>query len=201
MNQEKIKKLKAAATDCHGWSWPDRNKVDGTHQFGKRDEDGNFNEVGTIDASNYTGDYADDIKVLKFIRAAQPTIILELIALAERALLAAAPAPIQKEPAAPVAWQPSEEQFESWRSRHGLHHSHNEAFYDAASLYLDATPPALAGSQVQAAGDARKRVARAIWNLRREDEDRCDMELEDMGDQHSVWAEADAAIAAMREQP
>lgn len=45
-------------------------------------------------------------------------------------------------------------------------------------------------------GELRERVARAIWNLRREEEDRCDMELEDMGDQHSVWAEADAAIAA-----
>lgn len=68
----------------------------------------------------------------------------------ERALLVAAPNPaVALEP-----WAPSEEQFEQWRARHGLHHSHNEAFYDAASLYLEATPPALAGSQVQAAGDA-----------------------------------------------
>lgn len=41
-------------------------------------------------------------------------------------------------------------------------------------------------------------VARAIWNIRREDEDRCDMELEDMGEDHSVWAEAQAAIDAWR---
>jgi hypothetical protein len=46
-------------------------------------------------------------------------------------------------------------------------------------------------------GVVRERVARAIWNLRREHEDRCDMELEDMGADHPVWAEADAAIAAM----
>ena len=45
----------------------------------------------------------------------------------------------------------------------------------------------------------REAVARAIWNIRREEEDRCDMELEDMGAGHSVWAEADAAIGAMRE--
>lgn len=45
----------------------------------------------------------------------------------------------------------------------------------------------------------REVVARAIWNIRREEEDRCDMELEDMGADHSVWAEADAAIKAMRE--
>ena len=43
----------------------------------------------------------------------------------------------------------------------------------------------------------RKAVARAIWNIRREDEDRCDMELEDMGSDHPVWDEADAAIAAI----
>ena len=34
----------------------------------------------------------------------------------------------------------------------------------------------------------REAVARAIWNIRREEEDRCDMELEDMGANHSVWA-------------
>ena len=42
----------------------------------------------------------------------------------------------------------------------------------------------------------RERVARAIWNIRREEEDRCDMELEDMERGHSVWREADAAIDA-----
>lgn len=45
----------------------------------------------------------------------------------------------------------------------------------------------------------REAVARAIWNIRREEEDRCDMELEDMGADHSVWTEADAAIGAIRE--
>lgn len=45
----------------------------------------------------------------------------------------------------------------------------------------------------------REAVARAIWNIRREEEDRCDMEIEGMGAGHSVWAEADAAIEAMRE--
>lgn len=44
-----------------------------------------------------------------------------------------------------------------------------------------------------------ERVARAIWNIRREEEDRCDMDLEDMGEDHSVWVEARSAIAAMRE--
>lgn len=45
--------------------------------------------------------------------------------------------------------------------------------------------------------DEREAVARAIWNMRREDEDRCDLELEDMGSDHSVWKEADAAIAVL----
>jgi len=44
-----------------------------------------------------------------------------------------------------------------------------------------------------------ERIARAIWSIRREDEDRCDMELEDMGRRHSVWCEALAAMKAMRE--
>ena len=43
----------------------------------------------------------------------------------------------------------------------------------------------------------RENVARAIWNLRREREDRCDQELEDLWPGHDVWEEADAAIAAM----
>ncbi|MBP3932342.1 MAG: hypothetical protein J6D44_00495 [Pseudomonas sp.] len=40
-------------------------------------------------------------------------------------------------------------------------------------------------------------VARAIWDIRREYEDRCDMELEDLGSAHSVWLEAKAAIEAI----
>lgn len=42
----------------------------------------------------------------------------------------------------------------------------------------------------------RESVARAIWGVRREYEDRCDMELEDMGESHPVWDEADAVLAA-----
>lgn len=45
--------------------------------------------------------------------------------------------------------------------------------------------------------EMREAVAMAIWNIRREHEDRCDMELEDMGSDHPVWDEADAAIAAI----
>ena len=44
--------------------------------------------------------------------------------------------------------------------------------------------------------EVREAIARAIWNVRREDEDRCDMDLEDMGEDHSVWREADAVLAA-----
>lgn len=47
--------------------------------------------------------------------------------------------------------------------------------------------------------EMQERIARAIWNIRREYEDRCDMELEDMGAGHEVWAEALAAMKAMRE--
>lgn len=47
--------------------------------------------------------------------------------------------------------------------------------------------------------EMQERIARAIWNIRREDEDRCDMELEDMGRRHPVWTEALAVMKAMRE--
>lgn len=45
--------------------------------------------------------------------------------------------------------------------------------------------------------EQRTEIARAIWNIRREDEDRCDIELEDLDYDHSVWHEADAALAAL----
>ena len=50
--------------------------------------------------------------------------------------------------------------------------------------------------------DAREKlrtdVARAIWEVMREYEDRCDMELEDVGCSHVVWQLANAAIAAQQ---
>lgn len=49
--------------------------------------------------------------------------------------------------------------------------------------------------------NVREAVARAIWNLRRVEEDRYDMELEDMGEDHPVWDQADAAISAMSTPP
>lgn len=40
-----------------------------------------------------------------------------------------------------------------------------------------------------------EQIARAIWSVRRVYEDRCDMELEDMGRDHPVWEEARAVLA------
>lgn len=40
-------------------------------------------------------------------------------------------------------------------------------------------------------------IARAIWDVRREHEDRCDMELEDLGRDHPVWDEARAVEALL----
>ena len=75
-----LKPLKLAAEACHGWSWPDRRRDEnGTHHFGKRSEDGEFYEIGTIYASNYTLEYADDLRVLKFLRLAQPAAVLSLV--------------------------------------------------------------------------------------------------------------------------
>lgn len=42
----------------------------------------------------------------------------------------------------------------------------------------------------------RLATARAIWAVMREYEDRCDMELEDMGKHCHAWALADAALSA-----
>lgn len=43
-----------------------------------------------------------------------------------------------------------------------------------------------------------KAIARSIWNIRREDEDRCDMEIEDLRESHSVFKEAEAAIESYK---
>jgi hypothetical protein len=73
-------RLRVAALACEGWSWPDRMRdKHGRHHFGQRRE-GEFYEIGTIDASTYTSEYADDIRALKFIRAAQPETVLALFA-------------------------------------------------------------------------------------------------------------------------
>lgn len=69
---------------------------------------------------------------------------------------------------------------------------------DYRSFARDLLAAPAAQEPTPTAAEVRTTVARAIWNIRREDEDRCDMELEDMGDEHSVWAEADAAIRALR---
>lgn len=47
----------------------------------------------------------------------------------------------------------------------------------------------------------RSDVARAIWDVMREHEDRCDHALEDVDHKHQVWDCADAAIRAMKDKP
>jgi hypothetical protein len=47
----------------------------------------------------------------------------------------------------------------------------------------------------------RSDVARAIWDVMREHEDRCGHALEDVDHQHQVWDCADAAIRAMKDKP
>uniref|UniRef100_UPI002C55E16C hypothetical protein n=1 Tax=Zoogloea sp. TaxID=49181 RepID=UPI002C55E16C len=42
-------------------------------------------------------------------------------------------------------------------------------------------------------------IARAIWNVRREGEDRCHMELEDLGTDHSVWEEASEVASILED--
>jgi hypothetical protein len=74
----------------------------------------------------------------------------------------------------------------------------NRRFFGDDRFRLDeaAMPTEIAASQPKVLTD--EQIARTLWAIRREEEDRCDMELEDMGTDHSVWREA-AAISALLE--
>lgn len=74
----------------------------------------------------------------------------------------------------------------------------NETGMADAAKYIMVARSALAAAKAQQAEPVRltrESVARAIWSVRREHEDRCDLELEDMQDIHPVWREADAVLA------
>lgn len=43
-----------------------------------------------------------------------------------------------------------------------------------------------------------REVASAIWKIRREIEDKCDLDIDDLHVDHSIWDEARAAIAVMK---
>ena len=61
-----------------------------------------------------------------------------------------------------------------------------------------ATAPQPAARALDAREKLHLDVACAIWEVMREYEDRCDMELEDVGCSHVVWQLANAAIAAQQ---
>lgn len=76
---------------------------------------------------------------------------------------------------------------------------HCDDYVDRNGVVRAALRDALAAAesqQVEPVRLTRESVARAIWGVRREYEDRCDMELEGMGESHPVWDEADAVLAA-----
>lgn len=63
------------------------------------------------------------------------------------------------------AWEPSEEQFKEWASRHGLHLEHErDAFFDAATLYLACSKPQ------PVPDDVVKDAERLDWIARQGDE-------------------------------
>jgi len=82
----------------------------------------------------------------------------------------------------------------------GWHPKFNKKDVAALIAHIDGrTATSAPGTpEAPADDDLLEKVARAIWNVRREEEDRCDMELEDMGDDHPVWDEAEAAVAAIQ---
>lgn len=79
------------------------------------------------------------------------------------------------------------------------------ASIDAAAERWNHRAPLEARKPLPVSDDARLRlrsdVARAIWDVMREHEDRCDHALEDVDHKHQVWDCADAAIRAMKDKP
>lgn len=78
LTQEEIEKLKALALAAKDWEW---NAVEGD-QFGLK-RDGEFYDIGTVDADQYaTGDQALNETVLNFIAAFDPKTVLSILAAA-----------------------------------------------------------------------------------------------------------------------
>lgn len=82
-----LQKLKSLAEEVKGWSncqqaWLDTSEDDPAAVVGHIDEDGNTYPVATIDCDQY---YAgqDSLKLAKFYAAANPEMVLRLIAMIE----------------------------------------------------------------------------------------------------------------------
>lgn len=151
MNQEQIAKLKELAKAATPGPW----RHDGI-EYG--DMGHRYQTVTEQNDGDYVvGEYGIQEHDAAFISAANPSAILELIALAERALLAAAPAPIQQEPVLWIESEPSARLLPLDEIINGMcftvlyHHKKPQTDNPVWPLYAGA---ALAGSQVQAAGDA-----------------------------------------------
>lgn len=100
---------------------------------------------------------------------------------------------IETQPAAPA--QPRDDAvFVVWWSDHMPNSIEADAWAEWCALRSN--------QPAAQALDAREKqhldVACAIWEVMREYEDRCDMELEDVGCSHVVWQLASAAIAAQQ---
>lgn len=135
--------------------------------------------------------------------------VLQMIALAERALLAAAPAPIQQESTL-IAYVATDldgrydvgttPEKAKERAGHGC-----DTVFPIYDIGDNATPPALAGSQVQAAGDARyKWLANRVLACDYGDNDtkQIGWRLRQESGPIMFGESIDVAIdAAMREQP
>mgnify|MGYP001023474423 CR=1 FL=1 len=94
-------------------------------------------------------------------------------------------------------------QFEAWARQEpryfNIARSGNEYYYPTVQDAWTTWQAALASVQPSPAGqgDALRDVANAIWLIRREHEDRCDIELGKLDPGHPVWDEARAAVAAL----
>lgn len=82
-----LQKLKALAEDVKGWgnctdAWLDHSEDDPAAVVGHIDEDGNTYPVATVDCDQYYA-AADSLKLARFYAAANPEMVLRLIAMIE----------------------------------------------------------------------------------------------------------------------
>jgi hypothetical protein len=96
-----------------------------------------------------------------------------------------------------ISVQASDEPM-TWQKRYDLGASREAAMLAEISDWRERFAATTRATTYAEQLEMRERVARAIWNVQRDEEDRCDIEVEELGSKHPIWREADAAIAATK---
>ncbi|MDR0203014.1 MAG: hypothetical protein LBJ40_12720, partial [Delftia acidovorans] len=96
-----------------------------------------------------------------------------------------------------IAWHLIERHADSWADIGKMMTEYVQAQIARAELEARKPLPLSDDDRLRLRSD----VARAIWDVMREHEDRCGHALEDVDHKHQVWDCADAAIRAMKDKP